>query len=222
MGEDQDDRGVQAYVRSGENFGHRDDHPQENDHHREIMDEEMDEEAVEDSMSSGEEDNEERTVEDEEGDDREEDDTMDGEEQDEEEEEDDEDGRREGEAQATVRVDAEESGEDGEEEEEDDDEEMYDYPEEDEDALHDLSFELLDRPDMPSLGFDDFIFGPPIGINREHRGARREPSSAGVHPLMVRPAHIADSQPANSQQTAPTVSRLERVARVNRSSSFAF
>ncbi|VDK48251.1 unnamed protein product [Cylicostephanus goldi] len=168
------------------------------------MDEEMDEEAVEDSMSSGEEDNEERTVEDEEGDDREEDDTMDGEEQDEEEEEDDEDGRREGEAQATVRVDAEESGEDGEEEEEDDDEEMYDYPEEDEDALHDLSFELLDRPGLSSLGFDDFIFGPPIGINREHRGARREPSSAGVHPLMVRPAHIADSQPTTNQQAAPT------------------
>ncbi|EPB65790.1 hypothetical protein ANCCEY_15138, partial [Ancylostoma ceylanicum] len=97
MGEDQDDRSVQAYVRVSENYG-RNDQPQENDHHRgEVMDEEMDEEAVEDSMSSGEEDNEDRTVEDEEGDDREEDDTMDGEDQDEEEEEDDEDGRREGE-----------------------------------------------------------------------------------------------------------------------------
>ncbi|KIH46007.1 hypothetical protein ANCDUO_23943 [Ancylostoma duodenale] len=128
MGEDQDDRSVQAYVRVSENYG-RNDQPQENDHHRgEVMDEEMDEEAVEDSMSSGEEDNEDRT--------------------------------------ATVRVDAEESGEDGEEEEEDDDEEMYDYPEEDEDALHDLSFELLDRPGLSSFGFDDFIFGPPIGINR--------------------------------------------------------
>ncbi|EYC43749.1 hypothetical protein Y032_0481g2245 [Ancylostoma ceylanicum] len=214
MGEDQDDRSVQAYVRVSENYG-RNDQPQENDHHRgEVMDEEMDEEAVEDSMSSGEEDNEDRTVEDEEGDDREEDDTMDGEDQDEEEEEDDEDGRREGEVQATVRVDAEESGEDGEEEEEDDDEEMYDYPEEDDDALHDLSFELLDRPGLSSFGFDDFIFGPPIGINREHRGARREQSSAGVHPLMVRPAHIADSQPSHNQQSAPTVSRLERIARL--------
>ncbi|VDP31490.1 unnamed protein product, partial [Heligmosomoides polygyrus] len=180
---------------------------QENDHHRsgEGMDEEMDEEAVEDSMSSGEEDNEDRTVEDEEGDDREEDDTMDGEDQDDEEEEDDEEGRREGEVQATVRVDAEESGEDGEEEEEDDDEEMFDYPEEDDDALHDMTFDLLDRPGLSSFGFDDFIFGPPIGINREHRGARREQSSAGVHPLMVRPAHIADSQPAHSQQSAPTL-----------------
>lgn len=189
---------------------------QENDHHRsgEGMDEEMDEEAVEDSMSSGEEDNEDRTVEDEEGDDREEDDTMDGEDQDDEEEEDDEEGRREGEVQATVRVDAEESGEDGEEEEEDDDEEMFDYPEEDDDALHDMTFDLLDRPGLSSFGFDDFIFGPPIGINREHRGARREQSSAGVHPLMVRPAHIADSQPAHSQQSAPTVSRLERIARL--------
>ncbi|VDM57399.1 unnamed protein product [Angiostrongylus costaricensis] len=139
---------------------------------------------VEDSMSSGEEDNEDRTVEDE-GDDREEDDTMDGEDQDDEEEEDEEDGRREGEVQATVRVDAEESGEDGEEEEEDDDEEMYDYPEEDEDAvcvtnivcllllltvfytfkLHNMTFDLLDRPALSSFGFDDFIFGPPIGIN---------------------------------------------------------
>ncbi|KAK6751843.1 hypothetical protein RB195_003334 [Necator americanus] len=215
MGEDQDDRSVQAYVRVSENSGHRDDQPRENDHHRgEVMDEEMDEEAVEDSMSSGEEDNEDRTVEDEEGDDREEDDTMDGEDQDEEEEEDDEDGRREGEVQATVRVDAEESGEDGEEEEEDDDEEMYDYPDEDEDTLHDLSFELLDRPGLSSFGFDDFIFGPPIGINREHRGARREQSSAGVHPLMVRPAHIADSQPSHNLQSAPTVGRLERIARL--------
>ncbi|KHJ99297.1 hypothetical protein OESDEN_00722 [Oesophagostomum dentatum] len=116
--------------------------------------------------------------------------------------------------QATVRVDPEESGEDGEEEEEDDDEEMYDYPEEEDDALHDLSFELLDRPGLSSFGFDDFIFGPPIGINREHRGARREQSSAGVHPLMVRPAHIADSQPSSNQQSVPTVSRLERFARL--------
>uniref|UniRef100_A0A158P6V3 HECT-type E3 ubiquitin transferase n=1 Tax=Angiostrongylus cantonensis TaxID=6313 RepID=A0A158P6V3_ANGCA len=109
---------------------------------------------VEDSMSSGEEDNEDRTVEDE-GDDREEDDTMDGEDQDDEEEEDEEDGRREGEVQATVRVDAEESGEDGEEEEEDDDEEMYDYPEEDEDAFF-LSFDSTEHTaittDEPSAG----------------------------------------------------------------------
>ncbi|ETN68940.1 hypothetical protein NECAME_05396, partial [Necator americanus] len=94
---------------------------------------------------------------------------------------------------------------------------MYDYPDEDEDTLHDLSFELLDRPGLSSFGFDDFIFGPPIGINsripREHRGARREQSSAGVHPLMVRPAHIADSQPSHNLQSAPTVGRLERIAR---------
>ncbi|XGW27129.1 hypothetical protein V3C99_007605 [Haemonchus contortus] len=215
---EQDDRNDQMLVRVSDNAYLSDnDQPQENDHHRsEVMDEEMDEEAiqVEDSMSSGEEDNEDRTVEDEEGDDREEDDTMDGEDQDDEEEEDDEDGRREGDVQATVRVDAEESGEDGEEEEEDDDEEMYDYPEEDEDALHDMTFDLLDRPGLSSFGFDDFIFGPPIGINREHRGARREQSSAGVHPLMVRPAHIADSQPSHNQQSAPTVSRLERIARL--------
>ncbi|WKY07279.1 hypothetical protein Q1695_007038 [Nippostrongylus brasiliensis] len=214
---EQGDRNSQMLVRVSDNMYLSDnDQPQENDHHRggEAMDEEMDEEAVEDSMSSGEEDNEDRTVEDEEGDDREEDDTMDGDDQDDEEEEDDEDGRREGEVQATVRVDAEESGEDGEEEEEDDDEEMYDYPEEDEDALHDMTFDILDRPGLSSFGFDDFIFGPPIGINREHRGARREQSSAGVHPLMVRPAHIADSQPSNSQQSAPTVSRLERLARL--------
>ncbi|VDO32194.1 unnamed protein product [Haemonchus placei] len=204
---EQDDRNDQMLVRVSDNAYLSDnDQPQENDHHRsEVMDEEMDEEAVEDSMSSGEEDNEDRTVEDEEGDDREEDDTMDGEDQDDEEEEDDEDGRREGDVQATVRVDAEESGEDGEEEEEDDDEEMYDYPEEDEDALHDMTFDLLDRPGLSSFGFDDFIFGPPIGINREHRGARREQSSAGVHPLMVRPAHIADSQPSHNQQSAPTL-----------------
>ncbi|KAE9417746.1 hypothetical protein Angca_008412, partial [Angiostrongylus cantonensis] len=212
---DQDERSPHVLVRVTDNvYIGRDDQPQENDHHRSgVMDEEMDEEAVEDSMSSGEEDNEDRTVEDE-GDDREEDDTMDGEDQDDEEEEDEEDGRREGEVQATVRVDAEESGEDGEEEEEDDDEEMYDYPEEDEDALHNMTFDLLDRPALSSFGFDDFIFGPPIGINREHRGARREQSSAGVHPLMVRPAHIADSQPSHSRQSAPTVGRLERLARV--------
>ncbi|KAJ1356705.1 hypothetical protein KIN20_014444 [Parelaphostrongylus tenuis] len=211
---DQDDRESHVLVRVADNvYIGRDDQPQENDHHRSgVMDEEMDEEAVEDSMSSGEEDNEDRTVEDE-GDDREEDDTMDGEDQDDEEEEEEEDGRREGEVQATVRVDAEESGEDGEEEEEDDDEEMYDYPEGDEDALHNMTFDLLDRPGLSSFGFDDFIFGPPIGINREHRGARREQSSAGVHPLMVRPAHIADSQPSHSRQSAPTVSRLERLAR---------
>ncbi|KAK6026385.1 HECT-domain protein [Ostertagia ostertagi] len=216
LSNEQDDRSDPMLVRVSDNVYLSDnDQPQENDHHRgEVMDEEMDEEAVEDSMSSGEEDNEDRTVEDEEGDDREEDDTMDGEDQDDEEEEDDEDGRREGDVQATVRVDAEESGEDGEEEEEDDDEEMYDYPEEDEDALHDMTFDLLDRPGLSSFGFDDFIFGPPIGINREHRGARREQSSAGVHPLMVRPAHIADSQPSHNQQSAPTVSRLERIARL--------
>ncbi|KAK6057582.1 sodium pump decarboxylase, gamma subunit [Cooperia oncophora] len=72
-------------------------------------------------------------------------------------------------------------------------------------TLHDMTFDLLDRPGMSSFGFDDFIFGPPIGINREHRGARREQSSAGVHPLMVRPAHIADSQPSHNQQSAPTL-----------------